>query len=369
MHRLADFQDLYDVEQQKMLKHVCTRWLSIGRCLERLLKNWDALKSFFKEEQKFVKDKGTSAQHERVDRIVLFLKSPTNHLCCIFLHYTNKVFNAVLFSLQSDEPKVHSLRRSLQKLLLDIFVRFVKPVALKGKSSLEDVQYKLPYHVKSHADLIIGEDARAFIAEKEKRALRDSRLEEFFVNVKRYFVVVCDYLVAKLPLQQELLKHAEVADARLQVNTQSADFLFFLDTYPILIPAGSTKDSLLEEFSLYQSADIADCMAARMDHTWKNIGHKIDHSGELPFRDVSDVMLGILTIPHSSAHCERVFSCVRKNKTDVRNSLGDDTLEALLVVKSNRVSCIDREYSSQTLRDLKSAYHRSLSKETRPEVG
>ena len=109
-------------------------------------------------------------------------------------------------------------------------------------------------------------------------------------------------------------------------------------------------------------------MAARMDHTWKNIGHKIDHSGELPFRDVSDVMLGILTIPHSSAHCERVFSCVRKNKTDVRNSLGDDTLEALLVVKSNRVSCIDREYSSQTLRDLKSAYHRSLSKETRPEA-
>ena len=230
MHRLADFQDLYDVQQQKMLKHVCTRWLSIGRCLERLLKNLDALKSFFKEEQKSVKDKGTSAQHERVDRIVLFLKSPTNHLYCIFLYYTNKVFNAVLFSLQSHEPKVHSMRRSLQKLLLYIFVRFVKPVALKGKSSMEDVQYKLPYHVKSHADLIIGEDARAFIAEKEKRALRDSRLEEFFVSVKRYFVVVCDYLVAKLPLQQELLKHAEVADARLQVNKQSADFLFFLDT-------------------------------------------------------------------------------------------------------------------------------------------
>ncbi|KAI0210307.1 Serine-protein kinase ATM [Lamellibrachia satsuma] len=112
------------------------------------------------------------------------------------------------------------MRRSLQKLLLDIFMRFVKPVTLKGKLSMEDVQYKLPYHVKSHAVLIIGEDAWAFIAEKEKRALRDSRLEEFFVNVKRYFVVVCDYLVAKLPLQQELLKHAEVADARLQVLHQ-----------------------------------------------------------------------------------------------------------------------------------------------------
>ena len=110
---------------------------------------------------------------------MLFLKSLTNHLYCIFLHYTNKVFNAVLPSLQSDEPKVHSMCRSLQKLLLDMFVGFVKPVALQGKSSMEVVQYKLPYHEKSHADLIIGEDIRAFIAEKEKRALRESRLEEF----------------------------------------------------------------------------------------------------------------------------------------------------------------------------------------------
>ena len=31
-----------------MLKHVSTRWLSIGRCLERLLKNWDPLKVFLK---------------------------------------------------------------------------------------------------------------------------------------------------------------------------------------------------------------------------------------------------------------------------------------------------------------------------------
>ena len=34
VNRQAEFKDLqalYDVEQRKMLKHVCTRWLSIGR--------------------------------------------------------------------------------------------------------------------------------------------------------------------------------------------------------------------------------------------------------------------------------------------------------------------------------------------------
>ena len=75
-----------------------------------------------------------------------------------------------------------------------------------------------------------------------------------------------------------------------------------------------------------------------------------------PFQAVASVMQGILDIPHSSAHCERVFSCVRPNKTDTRNALGDDTLESLLVLMWKSVSCIDREYSAATLRSLKSGH-------------
>jgi hypothetical protein len=41
---------MFGVEQKKVLKHVSTRWLSIGRSLERLLENWDPLKVFFREE-------------------------------------------------------------------------------------------------------------------------------------------------------------------------------------------------------------------------------------------------------------------------------------------------------------------------------
>ena len=47
----ANMQEMFDVEQKRMLKHVCTRWLSIGRCLTRLLHNWIALKAFFKAEK------------------------------------------------------------------------------------------------------------------------------------------------------------------------------------------------------------------------------------------------------------------------------------------------------------------------------
>ena len=32
---------------RKVIKHVSTRWLSLGKCLERTLKQWDSLESCF----------------------------------------------------------------------------------------------------------------------------------------------------------------------------------------------------------------------------------------------------------------------------------------------------------------------------------
>ena len=80
--------------------------------------------------------------------------------------------------------------------------------------------------------------------------------------------------------------------------------------------------------------DISSCKSDRIDLTWSNIGNMKDLCGSVKFKEVSLLMLGILTIPHSSAHCERIFSCVRKNRTEQRSCLGDDSLEALLVIKS-----------------------------------
>ena len=199
-HRFNEFQAELEVDQQKMLKHVSTRWLSIGRCLERLLKNWDPLKAFFKAEET-APGKTAVEQKNRVGRIVTFLKSPTNRLYCIFLLYTIGVFDEVLLSFQSDAPKVHCLRRSLHNLLLKIMMRFVKPTAIKqhGHTEMDAVQYKLAYDQKMNADLMIGAEARKFISERESNGLRQVRIDEFFSSVRTYFVAVCDYLIAKLP--------------------------------------------------------------------------------------------------------------------------------------------------------------------------
>ncbi len=95
------------------------------------------------------------------------------------------------------------------------------------------------------------------------------------------------------------------------------------------MPAESNKaketDFLEEEFANYHIDLTLFDTELRIDILWNQLSRK--------YPRLANVMLGILTIPHSNASCERIFSLVRKNKTDFRPNLSQNTLEALLVEK------------------------------------
>jgi hypothetical protein len=122
-NRLQDldvYQKVYDVEHQKILRHVGTRWLSIGRCLDRILENWEALKELFRDASaKEKNDDGTS----RVSRMFKFYRSPTNYLYCLFLQTSIKIFDEPNTKLQAEAPQIHILRRTLHKLMRDLLIR------------------------------------------------------------------------------------------------------------------------------------------------------------------------------------------------------------------------------------------------------
>ena len=72
-------------------------------------------------------------------------------------------------------------------------------------------------------------------------------------------------------------------------------------------------------------------------------------------------MLGILTIQHSNAGCERIFSQVPKNKTDFRGSLSSKTLSSILVAKSHmKGHCYSNTFTTSFLKNAKSATYLSL---------
>lgn len=105
---------------------------------------------------------------------------------------------------------------------------------------------------------------------------------------------------------------------------------FFIQHFPCLLPSGMWTWSLS---SLAFTRSLTWLLASLLH--WQNMGQ---HLKDGQVRELFLVMRGILTVPNGSAYCERVFSCVRKNRTSQRSSLAESTMESLLALKSAHVA-------------------------------
>ena len=127
-------------------------------------------------------------------------------------------------------------------------------------------------------------------------------------------------------------------------------------------------DKVHEEFLMYQIEDLPQTVlqAGRIDVAWHLMSQLKDVVTGLPkFQSLAEVMKGILTMYHSNADCERLFSMVRKNKTDFRSSMKIPTLSNLLTHKTmmNARSqvCHSIRHMDELLKKAKSATYLALN--------
>jgi hypothetical protein len=435
---LHSFQDLCGEEQRKILKHGTTRWLSMGKCLGRLLEQWEPLTKFFHSEVEPKKSKqakvpstakggtssrstakqatvvvpstakggtssrstakqatvvpstakggtssrstakqatvvpssstakgGTSSTKTRPQRVLDTLQSRTKKLYFLFLNNVIPDFDSANVTLQREDPIIHQVRPVVLKLLRNLLIRFVKPSAMVLKSVLS-VDYKTPTALKSDADLIIGSSARTFI---QNHTISPGTLRCFHKDVRKFLVKASDYIKQSVPLDDPVILNAEVVNPAhlLSPQTQFSAVRYFLKRYPqILDCVGCTVDIVEQEFCSLQVEQVPDniLVIERADDQWREIAALKDGDGNACYIHIAQVMCCILLIPHSNADCERVFSSLRKNKTDFRGSMSSKTVEALLIAKQRHGNLWDRNYSESFLRRAKSATSRALRSQT-----
>ncbi|KAK3744927.1 hypothetical protein RRG08_058107 [Elysia crispata] len=292
---------------------------------------------------------------EKTGRLKKLFASRTNQLICKFLVDALEPFDAINTELQSDASKIHVLQQRLEKLIKQLMVKFVQPAVFQRDGIFANLEKE---NLRQSSDIIIGKAAAEFIAQ-EKSKMKESRLSEFFDAARDFYVTSITYLRAKLPLKNDVYSHAAVINPANQLTCQFQSVEFFIKRFPVLLPPNASLHDLQLEFATYQCTDIASCIEERMDKTWASIS-RLTEGQEPIFKLLPQVMLHLLTIPHSSAHCERIFSLVRKNHSEFRSRLENSTMEALLIAKSRPGSAGDRDYSKEELSELKSAYHRSL---------
>lgn len=130
--------------------------------------------------------------------------------------------------------------------------------------------------------------------------------------------------------------------------------------FPSLIPKDQW-DQLEAEFLDFQTIPSMELPNfsedTRTDIFWGEViamKNRITNTPRFPL--MVRIVKAVMTIPNSSAECERIFSIMKKIHTDTRSNLDNSTLRALLTVKVNNTQlCHPFKPSKDILKTAKKA--------------
>ena len=366
---LGDFCNFCDTEYRHVVKFCSTRWLSLESAVTRLLRLYQALKSYFLSE---------SASQPRFHRLKRAFEDPMTEIYLLFFQSILPVFTRINLLFQRSDPCIHLIHSQIRTYLKSLLNKFLLPSVLADTPDITNVAYTEENQL-SDDKLYVGLLTRMTLTRLlEDGSVSPTAASKFYASARIFFKTAVDYALSHVPFDDPVLTNAQFVNVSTRLESDFTQVQFFVQRYPTLLPYVSpAEQKLCDEFTEYQTMnDIsiphhvlqeaqiseedssgATIRYSRVDKLWGYLSTCKDATGMLTFERIAKVARLVLCLPHSNADEERVFSLVKHNKTPSRNSLLlDGTLSSILTVKMNSVEpCFKFEPTNAVILKSKTA--------------
>lgn len=356
----AEFCDFVDLEYRRILKFMSVRWLGLSTCLDRVFLQYPALRSYFLS----APDSDRSSKG-RLARLCKFFECEMNEIHCLFLQACLPTFINFNLLLQREDPVFPLMHEAIVDMLLVLLSRVMKPECL----SVFRAQPALPFseHVENVENQL--DDSHIFIGfnvrGKLRKLLDDGTISpkqhnDFLSAARAFHVQGVLYALKWLPVGDDILRHAGVISPLHKTKFSIDSVIVLAERFQSYLKYSSNDLNNLEtEFAIYQSLkleelspearkeatirigthDGEEVSVYRLDVLWHYIQQEFLVAGtsRSKFHNLVRLAQLVLTLPHSNADEERVFSRIGKNKTKFRANLSlDRTLPSIITFQLNR---------------------------------
>ena len=314
------------LDTHTFLRHVPSRWLTLGPVVDRLIEQWEPLQKYFTELAN--KDPKNAPISSAFRRSCTRLQ---NKQTIVELHFLKSVMplnHSFLELFQTEAPLDHVLYEELCGLVYTMMGRYVKASVYQNKTGkdLQEVKHDDMQKQLSDKELIIGESTRGVLEKldsgKRKRALLD---------IRKFFITGVSYLLSRFPFENELLKDLGCLhlEHRLESGSISA-----VERIARKLPFVEEEDVPLiaDEWKVYQVEDINEKIwkqkgkLRRIDHYWRDILRLKTSSGKDKYTRLEKAVKGVLALPHGNADVERGLSDNKKMLTKDRVNLSKGSI-------------------------------------------
>ena len=341
---LKEYYDFCDQDYQEVIKYISTRWLCSERCVNRELKKHPGLRPYFMSENE--KDKRFLRLSEAFSELM-------TEFNLLFFQASLPAFTNFNKFPQTEEPLIHCLHAEMQTFMNKLASKFIKPDVIRqlkdDKLSFSKLDTSLA-NQKVDVDLTIGNITKPQLRRAfDEGDISQNDVDKFYDAVREFYETAYTYCVKWLPLDDMLYKCSRFIEFSNRSKISFDELTELLTSFPRrfdnYIKDPHQLDDLEEEYQQYETMSDKDIPKEiweeslvkvsegrsyyRMDIIWSEIKKSLPK--------LANIALFLLTIPHSNAGEERIFSIIGKNKTKFRSNLDNETsLNSIILIKINK---------------------------------
>lgn len=316
---LREFQAFVNVKPHKILHPAQTRWLSLLPVVQRLLEQWDALRLYFTGEALI--DRLVSAEE-----IARKLSLGVYKLYFQFLEFILPLFHDLNKEMQSEHPKLYLLHCAVSKIFSTILECYLirEYVSQTALSQIDPADATNFVPIK---DMYLGVNVQ--FALQPGHSFPDADVLSFYTYCQLFFIEAAQQIQKRFDFNNEILQKMSFLDPKIAMNKSIASIAPLAIMFPNLI-ASNAIQNLDREWRILPNENLQLSNKLSCEEFWFTVGEITHADGTLAFPNLASFSLSLLSLPHSSAAVERVFSEINNMKTKQRNRLSTKTLNGLL---------------------------------------
>ncbi|KAG8192189.1 hypothetical protein JTE90_009953 [Oedothorax gibbosus] len=331
---LLGIEKLLECEEKFLIRHVSSRWLSLGPVISRILNILPALEEYFLNFLPKLCGWSNLQKNGRYKRIVEALKNKETVAYLEFISSLTPTLQAYLETFQGKGPLVHLLYVKMMELFKNILVKYmventVSKLSDKQLLELDLEDFKTYRKLKDLEVGVATQRALSVLSETDAKSVR--------MAIRSCLVVLSKQLKKTLPFTNVVLKHLKhLHPANRRVDSNNAIRRLCLELGPLGLE-DQVIDLILLEWRVFRHDAEVDTIYETfksekypLDVFWGKVMLLTDeHSGKLKYKNLSKLIKSCLSIYHGNADVERGFSLNNNIVSDNRCSLAESTIVSI----------------------------------------
>lgn len=296
VNQFKQFQDFCNISPHKILRPAQTRWLSLSMVVNRIVEQWPALKLFFSSH--WLDDKLKASEN-----IFHALHDPSILIYFKFLQWVLPKFVNLNKLFQSDKPVIWLVFSKMSITYTEILYSYMRRCHNPLSVDPNDSSNFLPLN-----QMYLGIDVMNMLQTPEV-IKNQVMVQNILEHCRKFLIISVKEIRARFNFNDPILMQLEnITPKKVLSENRPASLISFINLFPRIKQNNQNIDTSWRMFSIIEFDPELHTFLLNLnvEDFWVKLKSFEKHN-EYPFKDVSNFILIVLSLPQSNVLVNAYF--------------------------------------------------------------